>query len=137
MKKLFGISLLLLALSPVQAALAGCLKYEPEIVSISGIVDRQIYPGRPNYESVEDGDEPVSVWVLKLNSPICVLGSNEIDVEEMGQAEVQMVLDGKQYKKYQSLVGKNVVVLGRLFHSHSGHHYRKLLITVGEIRNGA
>lgn len=42
---------------------ADCLK-DGDTVSLTGKVWRETFPGRPNYESIENGDEPETVWVL-------------------------------------------------------------------------
>lgn len=39
-------------------------------VDILGMVERQLYPGPPNYESIDNGDKPQFYWVLYTNEPI-------------------------------------------------------------------
>lgn len=53
-----------------------CLEYEPKVISLSGTLVRETHPGRPNYESIAGGDEPETIWVLRLKEAICVLASN-------------------------------------------------------------
>ncbi len=124
----------LLLAGPVAAQ---CFEYEPKVVSLSGTLAQEKYPGRPNYESVANGDEPETIWVLKLKTPICVLAANEIDVRENSQTEIQLVLDQGQYNKYRSLLGQSVTITGKLFHSHTGHHHKRLLLTTNEIKKNA
>lgn len=127
----------LIALLLVGPAAAKCLEYEPKAVSLSGTVAREIHPGRPGFESVANGDEPETIWVLKLKAPICVLVANEIDVRENNQTEIQLVLDKEQYNKYRGLLGQRVTVTGKLFHSHTGHHHKKLLLRTSKIKKNA
>ena len=56
----YGIISLLLVLvlaGPAQAK-NECLKYEPEIVEVAGVLETKTFPGPPNYESIEAGDRP-------------------------------------------------------------------------------
>jgi hypothetical protein len=124
----------LIALSTPGLVRAQCLQYEPNVVSLSGVIVRETHPGRPNYSSVAEGDEPETIWVLKLEKAICVLAGNDIDVEEQNQKEIQLVLNDNQYRRYRSLLGQKVTVTGRLFHQISGHHHKTLLLTTSEIR---
>ena len=127
----------LIALLMVGPAAAQCLEYEPKVVSLSGTVVQETHPGPPNYESVANGDKPEIIWVLKLKAPVCVLAANEIDVRENSQTEIQLVLDQGQYNKYRGLLGQSVTVTGKLFHGHTGHHHKQLLLRTSEINKNA
>lgn len=118
-------------------ATAQCLEYEPKVVRLTGTLVRETHPGRPNYESIASGDEPETIWVLKLQDAICVGGAIEADSSESGQAEIQLVLEQAQYNKYRSLLGQNVTVRGNLFHGHTGHHHKRLLPRTIEIKKNA
>jgi len=131
---IYGFLIGLLLAGPVAAQ---CFEYEPKVVSLSGTLVRETLPGRPNYESVASGDAPETIWVLKLKSPICVLAANDIDIHENSETEIQLVLDQGQYDKYRSLLGKSVTITGKLFHSHTGHHHKRLLLTTNEIKKNA
>ncbi len=134
MKRILIIVGLLSAVSLPSLVAAQCLEYEPKVVSLSGTLVRETHPGRPNYESVANGDEPETIWVLKLKEAVCVLASDEIDVKEDSETDIQLVLKPGQYKQYRNLVGQNVTAFGGLFHSHTGHHHKHLLLTTNEIR---
>jgi len=43
-------------------------------VKLAGKVLREVYPGRPNFESVKKGDEKETGWFLIFEKPICVKG---------------------------------------------------------------
>jgi hypothetical protein len=113
---------------------AQCLEYEPKVVRLSGVIVRETHPGRPNYESIANGDEPETIWVLKLKKTICVLASDDINVEADNEKEIQLVLEADQYRRYRRLLGQRVTVSGKLFHSHTGHHHKTLLLKTAEIR---
>jgi hypothetical protein len=131
---IYGLLISLLLAGPVAAQ---CLEYEPKVVSLSGTLVRETLPGRPNYESVASGDAPETIWVLKLKAPICMLAANDIDVSENSETEIQLVLDQGQYNKYRNLNGHSVTITGKLFHSHTGHHHKRLLLTTNEITDPA
>jgi uncharacterized protein DUF4431 len=115
-------------------AAAQCLEYEPKVVSLSGVIVRETHPGRPNYESIANGDEPETIWVLKLKKAICVLASDDINVKADNEKEIQLVLEAEQYKRYRRLLGQRVTASGKLFHSHTGHHHKTLLLKTDDIR---
>lgn len=115
---------------------AQCLDYEPAVVSLSGTLVRQIFPGPPNYKSVAHGDAAERVWILRLRKPICVNVADHFDIHENGQKQVQLVLEPERYKRFRNLVGKQVTVMGTLFHAHTAHHHKKLLLTATKMRRG-
>lgn len=126
--------LLILTVSAVQASQA-CLKYEPEIVVLRGKVKRVVFPGRPNYESIKDGDEPERYWVLYLPDPICVQGDEKDDPNsetENGVIEIQLII--KNYDKYRHLLGKTVSISGTLMHAITGHHHTTVLLEVSDMK---
>ena len=112
-----------------------CLDYEPSSVTLKGTIKRKVFPGPPNYESVRNGDEPESMWVLHLARTICVNASADWEAEK-DVAVVQLVFpEGqKQYAKYRSLLNGKAVAIGTLFHAHTGHHHTRLLLTVTRMK---
>ncbi len=119
--------------SALCAQSTGCKSYEPSVEILVGVVERDTFPGPPNYESVASGDRPEVCWVLKLPSPICMQGreGDDIDVSEDNIREIQVVFqDASSYKRYSKLVGHKVRVTGTLFHQMSGHHHTLVLVQV-------
>ena len=117
--------------SPVAAQ---CLEYQPKTVHLSGKLVRETHPGPPNYENIRKGDKAETIWVLRLSLPICVVARDDISVREEDQKEVQLALAAEQFKKYRKLIGQKVFVTGTLFHAHTGHHHKLLLLTLSEMR---
>ncbi len=117
--------------SPV---LARCLEYEPTGVSLSGTLVRQTFPGPPNYQSVARGDQPKRYWILRLIRPVCVDVADHFDIHEEGQRQIQLVVEPGQYKQFRKLLGQRVTATGKLFHAHTAHHYKPLLLTTSEIK---
>jgi len=119
-------------------SLAECLSYEPATVSLTGRISKKTFAGRPNYESIEKGDEPVTYWVLRLAKPACVSsGSRDddpINVTERDVSDVQLVLTSTQYSRFKKMIGGRVAVKGKLFHAHTGHHFTTVLLTVEDMK---
>jgi hypothetical protein len=118
---------------------AECLNYEPELVLLTGKIIRKTFPGRPNYESIKDGDEPETYWILVLAKPLCVNGKKDKDGKqlyypELNTKQVQLVFMGNEYQTHKNLVGRNVIVRGSLFPMQTGHHHTNVLIQVKEMR---
>lgn len=61
---------LMLAVSPYTQA--DCLE-DGQDVRFVGSVSRETFPGPPNYENIDDGDEPETVWILTIATPNCVV----------------------------------------------------------------
>jgi len=113
-----------------------CLRQEPNIVKLRGVIRRQSFPGPPNYESVADGDAEEVYWVIQLDKPICV-DASAIDDTDRAAADVrnlQLLLSDVAYTRYRHLLGQNVEVSGALFGAHTGHHHTDVLLGVKEIR---
>jgi hypothetical protein len=133
MKPILIMSILMIFFSAGSVA-AQCLEYEPKTVTLSGTIIRETHPGPPNYESIRSGDKPETIWVLRLKKAICVTASDDINVRESDRKEVQLVLEPEQYRKYRKLLGQRVSATGKLFHAHTGHHHKPLLLTTSAIR---
>jgi hypothetical protein len=131
---LFVIALLLLAqVSTVLAGPVNCLKYEPETVAVIGKLHRKTFPGRPNYESVVNGDEAETGFYMSLESPICTVGDSGADrVAFESVREIQLVLSEKQYATFRPKLGEKIRLQGQLFSAHTGHHHADVLIRVSD-----
>jgi len=116
---LFGIFLFALSVS---AQKSKCYDYERTDFSISGKIERV----KINKELI---------WVIKLTKKACFDGgaADGVDVAENNVTDLQLLLSAEEYKQYQSFVNKNVVITGGFFHSHTAHHYTKVLMDVKKI----
>jgi hypothetical protein len=119
-------------------AAQGCLSYESSDVKLIGKIKRLTFPGPPNYENVEKGDQPEVAWVLRLGRPVCVKAGqdNEFDVAESNVTDIQLVLEPWEFTKWRALVRGRapVVITGKLFHAHTGHHHTAVLMEVTDIK---
>jgi len=117
-----------------------CVEYEPTVVTLVGTLKPETHPGLPNFYSVEEGDEPLDYWFLYLEKPICLLENPDVrmmDYEEFNVKKLQIVFTSKikgDYSKYRYLLNRRVRVRGTLYHSHTGWHKTRILITAYSIK---
>jgi hypothetical protein len=107
-----------------------------ESVVFVGKVWRETFPGPPNYESIDNGDEPETAWILTVDEPRYAMGEPQGSgslYELKKISRFQLVLTPDQYKKNRSLLERRAEVKGQLFEAHTGHHHTRLLIQVKEI----
>ena len=134
-----GVMVLAAALASGAEQPQDCLKYEPELVTLHGTIERQSFPGPPNYESVKDGDALEIYWFLRLDQPLCVVGTD--DPYNPAQAEVervQLVFKGPDaYKRYRALMGRKAIATGTLYGAQTAHHKTPLLISVVDLAAAA
>ena len=106
--------------------------YEPVEVEVSGLLHEAIYPGPPEYTSVKTGDRPEKVVFLTLSEPINVeIKEGEEDSfnePEKGVRELQVVFSDSKPSVDQ--IKKKISLKGTLYHAHTAHHHRRVLIMV-------
>jgi hypothetical protein len=128
-------AIFLLAGAAAMTNAADSLPYEPAIVELTGRVTRHVFPGPPNYESLETDNREVC-WILQLERPINVIATDDslINYTENKVRRVQLVWDSQQYQKYRGLLHYPVIITGTLFHAISGHHHTPVLLMVLRLR---
>lgn len=104
--------------------------YEPEEVEVSGFLYKTVYPGPPEYMSVEMGDRPEAVVILTLKDPINVEIEKDDDFNEpeKGVREIQVSFSDSEPSPAQ--MKKEIKLKGTLYHAHTAHHRRRVLMTV-------
>lgn len=104
---------------------------EGQKVSLSGVLRKTVFPGPPNYESVELGDKPETYWVLNTKNPLlCINGAADWGRKD----QFQLIVSGDFYEKNRELLDKNVLVTGNLEYSMTGHHHTPVMISVQSIK---
>lgn len=119
---------------------AGCLSYEPSVVTLEGKLTQKTFPGPPNYANIHKGDAPETYWFLSLEHPVCVDEDPTSEHVNNAQKEVrlvQLVVDQQIYKRSTGLIGKHVVTTGTLFGGINGHHHTPVLLTVTTLRDSS
>ncbi len=123
MKTSLGFSgLVMLTAAALQAEVA-CLKYEPEVVSLTGSVILRTF--------ADAMDRAERVALLLLDEPICVEGTrgDELNGDEGDIIVVHLALPS-EYRDLSKLEGRRVVARGSLYHKHTCHHHADVLMTV-------
>lgn len=113
-----------------------CLSYEPSVVKLTGILQHKVFPGPPNYEDLRRGDAPEVIWLLNLAAPICVdqdKAQPDLNPAHKKIRTIQLVLPVEFYSKYKDLLGKQIIVTGKLFGAHTIHHRTPVLLTVSSL----
>lgn len=114
------------------------VNYEPKIERLSGVIVERSFPGPPDYNSIAEGDKKETCWLLKLREPVNVVAdqSDDFNEAEKNVKEIQLVLEPPQYKLWRAVVGKASIVTlsGTLFHAHTGHHHREILMAVQTLK---
>lgn len=110
--------------------------YEPVVVSLSGELSLESFPGPPNYDSIKAGDQAETYWILDLDRPISVSPKREdkdgLQEPEKGVHRLQLVMDYEKVvpKKLGFKAGRRTRITGTLFHRISGHHHTPVLLNV-------
>ena len=111
------------------------------MVRLRGTITQKTFPGRPNYESVEKGDEPENEWILNVDMPLCTNKANNdtSDPDHLSEANIgklELVFMGHQnYDTYRLMLGKTVDVTGSLFHAYTAHHHTTILLQVQDMES--
>lgn len=104
--------------------------YEPKEVELTGMLYKTIYPGPPEYMSVEMGDHPEGVFILTLRELIDVEASKDdnFNESEKGVRELQVVFGDTTPSSDQ--MKEAISLQGILYHAHTAHHRRRVLMYV-------
>jgi hypothetical protein len=113
-KTLFAI-LSFVGLTSVAAA-----QFEEMPLSVSGFLSLEVFPGPPNYKSINNGDVREEAWILTT--------------AKAGRFHL-VILDNKKekFETLQRCLGKMVRVKGVAWEAHTGHHRTPFLITLHSI----
>jgi len=119
------------------------LEYEdgrPEkAISLRGKLTFRLYPGPPEYGSVENGDYPEYGWFLQMDRPSFQIASTTL-LPGLALSPADIMSHSNWYEVQLGLlssddfcckhVNQDVVVEGYLFHAHTGHHHAPFLMDV-------
>jgi hypothetical protein len=103
-------------------------------IAVEGRLTRQLFPGPPNYESVEEGDSEESVFILVLRHPICIDDNGEFaDPSEQVTTVHVSSRDPSNMALLTASVGREVAVSGEGFPAYTGRHHAPLVILADSI----
>ncbi len=123
-------------LAPLCLAQNKIKHYDPMVEQLNGTVAILIFPGKPNYTSIKNGDAIERCPYLLLDKPIDVTmkTKNTSKSQESYEPEknirlVQLVVTNHTDWKFMRN-GNKITVYGTLFGAFTGHHHAKVLIEV-------
>jgi len=115
-----------------------CLPFEPKVVTLSGMLTVRAFPGRPNYEDTLRGDELEHVWILRLDSAVCVepdSSSRPLNDPQDNVRDIQLAVVGDSLlPRVRSLVGHRITARGQLFSAETGHHHTPVFLLLRDLR---
>lgn len=100
-------------------------QFEETPVQVSGTLGQKVFPGRPNYESIEKGDEAEKVWILTVST-----GNSQEDFQLVAESGAQRINE-----LLHQNIGKRITVTGTKWAAHNGHHHTPYLISVKAVTN--
>jgi hypothetical protein len=106
------------------------LRYEPDVVTLTGTLREMTFPGLPNFEDVSKGDQPETGYYLEPAKPICTVAGAEDQPARQDVRLVQLVLSDAGSSELKARLGQQITLTGTLFTSFTGHHHAPLLLTV-------
>jgi hypothetical protein len=112
---------------------AKCLSYAPALVTLAGTITSKTFPGRPNYQSIEKGDQPETFWILNVGEPICTNDGAHpsLNPAEKDVSNLQLLFRNTQlYQTYLPLLNTKVKVTGSLFSATTIHHKTEVMLQV-------
>jgi hypothetical protein len=122
----WGLFSLLIA---VQPAFAGCLHYEPEKVTLTGVIGTHVDPGPPGYGEEPKHDTKEEHLYLHLDKRVCVDPNPASEQDAVKQTRLMEMVYFVHLPFQHKWLGKHVSVTGTLFAAETGHHWTPALIT--------
>jgi acetyl esterase/lipase len=108
--------------------------YEPAIETLAGtIVEERLSED----EDTPPLDRGKVVWILRLDRPVFVPGKagDEIDVEEKSVTEIHLNVEHAKFPIAKEAFGKKrFVTTGTLYHAHTAHHQRAIVMMVSDLK---
>lgn len=114
----------------------GCVRVDDaqSKVTVSGRLTLQLFPGPPNFESIAAGDAEERTFIVELPSAACIDDGG--DFAEPTEKFVTVQVSGAQdalSEVLKAAVGRQVVVEGEGFASHTGHHHAPLVVIADRV----
>jgi hypothetical protein len=95
-------------------------QFDGKPIRAIGVVSVEVFPGRPNYGSIKEGDVREEAWILTTS--------------KRERFHLVVVTDSKpKFAMLRRCLGKSVRVDGTVWEAHTGHHRTPFLITVRSI----
>ena len=125
---------------------------ESDLISDKNIENKQKQANENPNKSKYKYDEPVTIvgtfgikkfetengivkpYIITLSNPITVVANGGNDFDETETNQLALSEEQLKYLKSKNAFGKRIQLTGTFFHSHTGHHFTPVLMTVSEVK---
>lgn len=108
--------------------------FEQQQVRLIGSFERRRFAVPPHFLDPEvEGNEGATYWILAIDEPFNFRASSS----SRSVASLQLCLSAEQYAAFEPLMGRRVVVQGKLDKCISAHHHGDALLWVDDIEDAA
>ncbi len=101
-----------------------CFSYEENITLHGKLLQKEI---------PEIAERKGHYWILKIAEPICTQISKDEDLYQPYKQQTELQVAWKEYNTKMGFLNKEVIIYGKLFSAHTGHHWTNVLIHVEKI----
>jgi hypothetical protein len=102
-------------------------------IELEGRLERQVFPGPPNYSDIRRGDLPDSAFILVMDDPFCLIEGESGPTTSFRRVHVYAA-DSSLNARLRAAVGRRIRVIGEGFEAHTGHHRSPLVVEVSDLR---
>lgn len=116
-----------------------------KLVALKGKLILRLFPGPPEYTSIEKGDRADYCWMLHVNEEFFKIATTtpvpepcsdlKSIMEWSNHDEIYLSLEENMTDFCCDHESKEITVQGYLFHAHTAHHYSPILMDVKKISN--
>jgi hypothetical protein len=114
-----------------------------KLVTLKGTLVLRLFPGPPEYTSIEKGDRADYCWMLHVNKESFKIATTTLVPEPCSDLksimewsnhdEIYLSLEEKMIDFCCGHENKEITVQGYLFHAHTVHHYSPILMDVKKV----
>ena len=98
-------------------------------VSFEGRLERRIFAGPPNYDSIRRGDRPEPAYILTLDRRICIDDGGQFAELNNRFNTIQLFSGNRRLNaRLRAGVGHRVRITGDGFAAQTGHHHASLVV---------
>lgn len=136
-KTLIQCVLTLVYLSLPNNVFADWLEYEPKIVVLYGLIEKDRAYGPPNFGETPEQDKKIEYYLIHLDSPVKIKGNSgndDLNTATYKRIDRIQLLHFGTAIKLKTFLNKRVKIEGSLFQAMTGHHFTKVLCTIKKMQ---
>ncbi len=118
--------------TPLRADESNQVAYEPAVVTLCGTIVKEGFG-----DDASPIDRGKQAWILRLDQRISVpaKSGDEINTEEKNVAEIHLNIDPAKHRIAKDAFDRtHFIVRGTLYHAHTTHHLRPIVMLVSTIK---